>query len=159
MIKEDLEKKVRNMERRIRTLEDIEAIQKFHLRYIYLYNNHQYEEMAACFAEDAVLDTGVFPVARGKKEIARVFRDDIPKVNNWATAHVVFQPVINIDDKRAKGTWTMYLYFFDVPTPKGPAARMYQALHDCEYIKIEGEWKYSSVKFICPWPPQLQCRP
>lgn len=47
MIKEDLKKTVRNLEERIRTLEDIEAIQKFHLRYIYLYNNHQYREMAA----------------------------------------------------------------------------------------------------------------
>jgi ketosteroid isomerase-like protein len=159
MTTEELEKKVMKLEKRLKTLEDIEDIKKFHLNYIYLYNNHQHEEMAHCFAEDAVLDTGVFAVAKGKEEIARVFRDDIPTVNNWATAHVVVQPVITVDGDRAKGYWTMFLCFFDVATPKGPGVRMYQALHDCEYVKVNGEWKYSSVKFICPWPPQLQCRP
>lgn len=156
---EELEKKVEKLEKRIRTLEAIEEIQKFHLHYIYLYNNHQHEEMASCFAEDAILDTGVFAVARGKEAIAKVFRDDIPTVNNWATAHVVVQPVITVDGDRAKGFWTMYLCFFDVLTPKGPSVRMYQALHDCEYVRVNGEWKFSSVKFICPWPEQLECRP
>lgn len=159
MTTEELEKTVEKLEKRISTLEDIEAIQKFHLNYIYLYNNHQYEEMASCFAEDAILDTQVFAVARGKEEIAKIFRDDIPKVNNWATAHVVVQPVITVDGDRAKGLWTMYLCFFDVPTPQGPSVRLLQALHDCEYVKVNGEWKYSSVKFILPWPEQLECMP
>ena len=155
----ELEKRIDKLEKRIKTLEDIDDIQKFHLNYIYLYNNHQHEEMASCFAEDAVLDTGVFAVARGKEEITRVFREDIPTVNNWATAHVVVQPVITVNGNSARGTWTMFLYFFDVDTPKGPGLRAYQALHDCEYVKVNGEWKYSSVKFICPWPAQLECRP
>ena len=159
MTKEELEKTVEKLEKRINTLEDIEAIQKFHLNYIYLYNNHQYEEMASCFAEDAVLDTQVFPVARGKEEIADIVLNDLPTVNNWATAHVVVQPVITVDGDRAKGHWIMYLCFFDVPTPQGPSVRLLQALHDCEYVKVDGEWKYSSVKFILPWPAQLECMP
>ena len=155
----ELEKKVAMLEKRISTLEDIDAIQKFHLNYIYLYNNHQHEEMVSCFAEDAVLDTGIFKLARGKEEIARVFRDDIPTVNTYKVAHVVVQPLITVDGDRAKGLWTMYLCFFDVDTPKGPSVRLIQALHDCQYVRVNGEWKYSYVKFSSPWPEQLECRP
>ena len=159
MTTEELEKKIEKLEKRIRTLEDIEDIQKFHLQYISFYNNQQYEEMISCFAEDATIDTQVFKPRRGKKEIADLVLNDLPTVNNWATAHVVVQPVITVDGDKAKGTWTMYLCFFDVDTPKGPAPRLLQALHDCEYVKVKGEWKFSSVKFICPWPEQLECRP
>jgi len=155
----ELEKTVEKLEKRISTLEDIEAIQKFHLHYIYLYNNHQHEEMVSCFAEDATIDTGVFKPRKGKEEIAELFRDEIPTVNTYTVAHVVVQPVITVDGDRAKGLWTMYLCFFDVPTPKGPSVRLLQALHDCEYVKVDGEWKYSSVKFIYPWPEQLECMP
>ena len=156
---EELERKVKRLEDRLKTLEEIEDIKKFHLDYISLYNQHRHEEMASCFTDDALLDTGVFAAARGKEEIARVFREDIPTVNNWATAHVVVQPVITVDGNTAKGTWTMFLCFFDVPSPKGPAMRAYQALQDCEYAKVNGEWNFTSVKFICPWPSQLECRP
>ncbi|HJX12666.1 MAG TPA: nuclear transport factor 2 family protein [Dehalococcoidales bacterium] len=159
MTTKELEEKVAKLEERVRTLEATEAIQKFHLNYIYLYNNHRHEEMVACFADDAVLDTGVFKTARGREEIARIFRDDIPRVNNWATAHAVIQPMITVDGDRAKGLWIMYLIFYDVPTPKGPSVRMVQALHDCEYVKVDGEWKFSSVKFIRPWPARLECMP
>jgi hypothetical protein len=159
MTTQELEKRIEKLEKRISTLEDIEAIQKFHLQYIAFYNNHQYKEMASCFAEDATIDTQVFKPRRGKKEILDLCLNDLPTVNNWATAHVVVQPIITVDGDRARGLWTMYLYFFDVPTPKGPSARMAQALHDCEYVKVNGEWKFSSVKFSVPWPKQLQCMP
>ena len=158
MVKEDLEKTVKKLEKRIKTLEEIDAIQKFHLQYIAFYNKHQYEDMITCFAEDAKIDTGVFKPRQGKKEITDLCMNDLPTVNNWTTAHIVVQPIITVDGNKAKGIWTMALCFFDVPTPKGPAVRIFQALHDCEYVKVNGEWKFSSVKFICPWPPQLQCR-
>jgi len=115
--------------------------------------------MVDCFAEDAILDTGIFKLARGREEIAGIFRDDIPKVNTYTVAHVVVQPMITVDGDKAKGLWIMFLVFYDVPTPKGPSVRMVQSLHDCEYVKVNGEWKYSSVKFISPWPAQLECKP
>ena len=49
--------------------------------------------------------------------------------------------MLTIDGDTARGTWTVYI-FFSVPN-----IEWVQGRHDCEYVKVNGEWKFSKLKF------------
>jgi hypothetical protein len=137
---------VTDLERRVKVLEDIEAIKKFHINYVYLLCEQRWDDMADCFAEDAtteLLDSGV---VRGKKEIAGVFHKVLAERVKRQDGHLVGQPIITVNGDKAKGHWILYLFFAE------PEVRWLQGRQDCEYIRVKGEWKFSQVKFTAPWP-------
>jgi hypothetical protein len=93
----------------------------------------------------------------GKKEIVILFKVDLQnKDPNWEANHIVTQPIITLNGDKASGIWCLYMLFWDINTPKGLGVRVVSGRHDCEYVKVNGEWKYSSVKFIMPWPEKLK---
>jgi hypothetical protein len=49
-----------------------------------------------------------------------------------------------VREKRAAGQWIMYYII-----PKSDRAFV-QGKYNAEYIKINGEWKFSRLLFICP---------
>jgi len=85
-------------------------------------------------------------VRKGKKEIGEVFHNVLAKMIKRTDGHFVGQPVISVDGDKAKGHWLLYLFFSE------PSVRWVQGRQDCEYVKIKGKWKFSSVKFSSPWP-------
>jgi hypothetical protein len=136
------------MEKRLRTLEDIEAIKTLHHNYAFWLTSSQWDEISDCFAEDAEVNIWKHGPRKGKKEILKFFREVITAGRkSGSPGHLVAQPVINVDGDRAKGYWIMYL-FFNEPT------QCIQGRHDCEYVRVEGKWKIKSVKFTRPWPVQ-----
>jgi ketosteroid isomerase-like protein len=133
------------MEKRLQLLEDIEEIKKLHETYVYCLSSRQWDVWLDCFAEDAVADIQMHPLCRGKKEIEKLIYEDfemLPKT----PGHLVEQPVITVDGDRAKGYWILYLFHDGDPF-------WIQGRHDCEYVKVDGKWKFSLVKFKRPWPP------
>lgn len=134
------------LEKRVKVLEDIEAIKKLHINYVYLLCNLQWDDMLACFAEDATLELPDQGVSKGKKEISGVFHNVLAKMIKRNDGHFVGQPVISVKGDRAKGHWILYLFFAE------PEVKWLQGRQDCEYVRVGGEWKFSSVKFTAPWP-------
>jgi len=134
------------LEKRVKVLEDIEAIKQLHISYVYLLCNLQWEDMLECFAEDATMELLDQGVSKGKKEISGVFHDVLAKMIKRNDGHFVGQPVISVNGDRAKGYWILYLFFAE------PEVRWLQGRQDCEYIRVKGEWRFSSVKFTAPWP-------
>lgn len=134
------------LEKRVKVLEDIEDIKKLHINYVYLLCNLQWDDMLDCFAENATLDLLDHGVRKGKKEIDEVFHNVLAKMIKRTDGHFVGQPVISVDGDKAKGYWILYLFFAKLPV------RWMQGRQDCEYVKINGEWKFSSVRFTSPWP-------
>ena len=134
------------LEKRVKVLEDIEEIKKLHTNYVYLLCNLQWDDMLDCFAENATLDLLDHGVRKGKKEIGEVFHNVLAKMIKRTDGHFVGQPVITVDGDKAKGYWILYLFFAK------PSVRWLQGRQDCEYVKVNGEWKFSSVKFTSPWP-------
>jgi hypothetical protein len=51
-----------------------------------------------------------------------------------------------VDGNTAKGTWALYLFWSE------PEVKWVQGRQECEYEKINGEWKIKSNKYIRPWP-------
>ena len=134
------------LEKRVKVLEDIEAIKKLHINYVYLLCNLQWEDMLECFADDATMELLDQGVSKGKKEISGVFHNVLAKMIKRNDGHFVGQPIISVDGDRAKGHWILYLFFAE------PEVKWLQGRQDCEYIRVNGEWKFGSVKFTAPWP-------
>lgn len=134
------------LEKRVKVLEDIEAIKKLHINYVYLLCNLQWDDMLECFAEDATMELLDQGVSKGKKEISGVFHNVLAKMIKRNDGHFVGQPVISVKGDRAKGHWILYLFFAE------PEVKWLQGRQDCEYVRVNGEWKFSSVKFTAPWP-------
>ncbi|MGD9116583.1 MAG: nuclear transport factor 2 family protein [Dehalococcoidia bacterium] len=136
----------RELEKRVRTLEDIEAIRQLHTRYVYLLSNLQWDDMVQCFAEGATMELLDQGEVRGKEAISGVFHDVLAKRITPKDGHLVGQPVITVDGDRAAGCWILYLFFAE------PEVRWLQGRQDCEYVRVNGEWKFQKVKFTAPWP-------
>jgi hypothetical protein len=134
------------LEKRVKVLEDIEAIKQLHINYVYLLCKLQWDDMLACFAEDATMELLDQGVCKGKEEISGVFHNVLAKMIKRNDGHFVGQPVITVKGDKAKGHWILYLFFAE------PEVRWLQGRQDCEYVRVNGEWKFSSVKFTAPWP-------
>jgi len=140
-----------NLEKRVRALEDIEEIKKLHRDYIFWLDDKEFEKMIDCFAEDATEEIGKTGIHKGKEEIAKVFREVIAQQPSAKGGHILVQPVISVEEDKAKGYWTMYR--FDIfSTPAGQLVKWEQGRYDCEYIKENGKWKFTSLKYTFPWP-------
>jgi hypothetical protein len=134
------------LQKRLRVLEDIEEIKKLHRTYVYCLSSRQWDDLLDCFAEDAIADIGQHGLRRGKKEITELVYGDFDKLEK-TPGHLVGQPVISVDGDRAKGYWILYLFPYRQPVT------WIQGKYDCEYVKVDGKWKFSLVKFRRPWPP------
>jgi hypothetical protein len=140
------------LEKRIGTLKDIEEIEKLHRTYVYCLSSRQWDDLLDCFAEDATADIGQHGLRKGKKEIKELVYGVFDKLEK-TPGHLADQPIISVDGDRAKGYWILYLF------PHRQPMIWIQGRHDCEYIKVDGKWKFSLVKFRRPWPEQPETSP
>ncbi len=147
------------LEKRVRALEDLEEIKKLHRDYIFLLTNKQYEEMIDYFSENATAQIRTPEVYNGKNEIAKFFREVLPARGAPKGGQILVQPVITVEGNTAKGYWTMYRFFYDLSESSGPTVKFTQGRYDCEYIREGGKWKFSSVKYVVPWPEQPEKKP
>ena len=132
-------------EKRLKVLEDTEAIKQLHRRYVYALASQQWDDMLDCFADDAGADIWTHGLRRGKKEIAELFKSFDGKILP-THGHLVAQPVITVDGDKAEGYWLLYIFLPD------PQSTWIQSRYDCEYVRVDGAWKFSSLKYTRPWP-------
>jgi len=131
------------LEKRIQALEDLEEIKKLHQRYINLMDNLKYEEVLDLFTEDASVEVRNLGIKKGKKELREIYLDVLAKNRGSERfdGHMAVQPDITVEGDCAKGTWLIYMLF------SKPEIQWIQGRNDCEYKKINGEWKISKLKF------------
>ncbi len=140
-----------DLERRLRVLEDIEAIKKLKARYCaYCDNNYDADGIAALFTEDAVWDGGKFGRYEGREAIRTFFRG-APRIFPFAI-HQVMNPIIEVEGEQAKGQW----YLFQPATlAEGNQAVWLAARYEEEYVKVGSEWKFKRLKvfpsFLTPY--------
>ena len=140
-----------DLERRLRVLEDIEAIKKLKAHYCaYCDNNYDADGIAALFTEDAVWDGGNFGRYEGREAIRTFFRG-APRIFPFAI-HQVMNPIIEVEGEQAKGQW----YLFQPATlAEGNQAVWLAARYEEEYVKVGSEWKFKRLKvfpsFLTPY--------
>jgi len=137
--------------KKVQAIEDLEEIKKMHHDYVFLLCDKQYDQMLDFFTDDAAVQINAPYVCKGKKEIARHFREVIAKRGAPKGGQILVMPVITVDGDRAKGYWTMYRFFGNFDAPEIPPWKWLQGRYDCEYVKQNGKWKFSSMRFM-PWP-------
>jgi hypothetical protein len=147
--------------RRLQTLEDIEAIKRLQNQYIFFLLNNQWKDMADCFTEDAYANIWRHGAHKGKKAIYKLFAERIakvnPAINKPRDGHFTVMPVITVDGDKAKGHWMLYIFVNDPQT--SVLSRYNQGRYDCEYTKVNGEWKFSKLVWTNPWPLTTESLP
>jgi ketosteroid isomerase-like protein len=129
------------LEKRVRTIEDLEEIKKLHQKYINLMDNLRYKDVVELFTDDASVVVRDSPVFRGKEGVTDIYVNMLGRRIERSEAHFVIEPDITIEGDTAKGTWLVYMLF------SKPAVEWVQGRNDAEYQKVDGKWKIKSMKF------------
>jgi hypothetical protein len=175
-IDKEVTMKLEELEKRVRKLRDIEEIKKLHENYILWLTNREWDNMAECFAENAIADIGTRGGKVGKQEIAKLFKDVMAPKATAGGGHMLINPVITVNGDKAKGSWALFHFStkrgfsvspsekdemtkFDFTSPEGQELKWIQSKSDCEYIRENGKWKFSSMKTKRPWPKQDTASP
>ena len=132
----------KDLEARIRRLEDIEAIKQLKARYCFLCDDgYDADALAELFTEDAVWDGGDLGKAVGRAKIHKLFTNS-PKALSFAV-HMVMNPVIKIDGDRAEGIW----YLYQAATQRIQDRPLWgSARYDEEYVRVGEEWKFANLR-------------
>jgi ketosteroid isomerase-like protein len=93
------------LEKRVRRLEDIEAIRTLRMRYHYFINEGMFDRMPELFTADAVVDFGYIAKAEGRDEIAEMYLK-IPR-NAQLVKQFIHNHMVEVDGDR--GTGVSYL--------------------------------------------------
>ncbi len=164
MTVEELEAKVKMLENKVRTLEDIEAIKKLQRAYGYYLEHWMAEDLIDLFSDSPEASLRIAAGEyRGKDSILRFFRhgnENTPmkKEDNPEFLHQVMQlsGIVNVapDGKTAKGRW----YGFGAnafPVPGGVNPGWMNGVYEVEYTKENNIWKLLKVRwcmtFHAPW--------
>jgi ketosteroid isomerase-like protein len=130
------------LERRIRRLEDIEAIKQLKARYAaYCDANYDANALAELFTEDAVWDGGALGRNVGREAIRQFFRGSSQRI--IFAVHNILSPIIEIDGDTATGTW----YLLQTCTyAAGNQAVWGAATYHDRYVRHNGTWKFQHVR-------------
>jgi len=136
---------LRDLEARIRALEDLEAIKTLKHEYFYCIDRGLWDEIGDCFAEDAWTDYGPDAQLRGRAVIAQFFKDNIAPGFSLCM-HMGHNPKIKLtSDTTATGLWELDNYMVPAGTNGG---LWIGAFYEDEYIKENGEWKIQGTRVI-----------
>jgi hypothetical protein len=145
-----------SLDKRIRVLEDIEEIKQLQLTYVNCLTTTRWDELIDCFSDDAVvdLDSGF---ARGKKEITAHFKGKVASNHIGQEGNFVVHPIISVDGDKARGNWLLYIQNA-LPRKLKSKPQMLatddapdwmQGYYDMEYVRQNGHWKISLLKWKC----------
>jgi len=138
--------------RRLQALEDIESIKTLHREYVFRLNAQEWDKVVEFFAENAEVRIFRHPYCKGIAQIRAMFFEHMSKVNFGKNrdCHFATMPVIDLKGDMATSHWMLYIFISDPET--GNALRWTQGRYECEYAKLNGQWKFSKVVWINPWP-------
>jgi ketosteroid isomerase-like protein len=129
------------LEKRVRVLEDVEAIKTLHQRYISHLDRLEFQEALDLFTEDATAEVRNSGVKKGKKAIAEIYLGILARRTERHDGHLAAQPEITVEGDTARGSWLIYMFF------SVPSIQWVQGRNDCEYVRQDGRWKISRLKF------------
>jgi hypothetical protein len=133
-----------DLDRRLRRLEDIEAIKQLKYRYWRHLDLKQWDDLAECFAEDATVcySSGKYEFA-GVAAIMKFLSESLGTARGSVTIHQGHHPEIELlSATRARGTWALYM--FNIKENRGIRIGAY---YEDEYAKLAGAWKFRHIGY------------
>jgi len=129
-----------NLEHRITRLENREAINLLRAEYCYRIDSRDWDGYAALFTADAFLDFGPVGTFTGRSEI-RDFAENIVGAEHPFLAHMIHNPIIEVDGDTATGQW-----YFEVPcTFSNGSAGWIQGTYSNVYNQTPDGWRFKEV--------------
>jgi ketosteroid isomerase-like protein len=145
----ELTRTIADLKKQVQSLEDLEAIKQLHIRYVNGLTYCDWEDVVDCFSEDAVLEVfmGQEPTI-GKAAIGEVFMNQIATSDHHVgkEANLTLHPIVTVDGDTGKANWV--IYFITQPDESDKALQLVQGIYDLEYIRENGEWKMSYIKWV-----------
>jgi hypothetical protein len=136
-----------DFERRMRTLEDADAIRALKARYFFCCDRKDAKGMRACFADGPVhIDYGAIGTFDNADDLAKVFTE-VGCHDHMVEMHHGMNPQIEmlLDGHRARGKWS--LHYFLINTKENKLTQL-AGYYEDEYKRIDpGGWKMTSTKF------------
>jgi hypothetical protein len=145
-----LSKDLKAKEKKIRDLEDIEAIKRLQCAYGYYLEHWMSDEIIDCFSNSPeVSATFVEGSYYGPEGIRKYFKHDYETPPDFL--HMVMQvsPVISLDHDgvRAKGRW--YGYGNIITRYSEPLDPVYMAvIYEMDYVREDGVWKILTLRLL-----------
>ena len=129
-----------DLERRIRALEDIEAIKQLKYRYWRCLDLKLWDEMAGCFTPDATVDYGGGAYRfTGVASILGFLRESLGRETGALGYHHGHHPEIELTgNTTARGIWALDNYLFNPGRKRGVRIAAY---YRDEYLKTDGTWR------------------
>jgi hypothetical protein len=132
-----------DLDKRIRVLEDIEAIKKLKAKYFRYIDKKLWDDMEGLWTEDATADYGMgIDLLQGRGAIVKFLKKNLG-LDSMISVHQGHNPEIQItSDTTARGIWVLNdrLIIQTISTLSG------WGYYDDEYTKENGEWKIKSTK-------------
>lgn len=137
-------------ERTLYMLADRVEIQELRARYCYHVDDQRYDDWVGLFTPDAHLSFQGVGTFEGHDEI-RAFVEEFVDVEHPFISHMLHNPVIDIGDDTATGSW-----YFEAPTVFGDGrAGWVHGRYEDEYKRMDGTWKFASISttfhYIAPY--------
>jgi len=135
-----------DLEKRIETLEALEAIRQLKARYCEICDDaHNPDEIIRIFTEDGIWEGEGIGRAEGHdaiKELFQGFQDAIS-----FSQHMVQNPIIDVQGSTATARWYFFgmFKFYRNDTRRWQAARYHEA-----YERVSGTWKIKHLKIAPP---------
>ena len=140
--REDLAGAVAELQKRVRHLEDIDALRNLKAEYAAACDdNYDADRLAALFVEDATWESEGMGRYEGREAIREFFRG--------ISGHFVFalhyglNPQIEVNGDTARARW----YLFMPCTAGDTGEAMWRAgVDEEEYVRVDGRWMYKTKK-------------
>ena len=133
---------LQELEKKVRILEDMEAIKKLKGQYARACDDsYNPEKLGELFTEDAIWDGGpIHGLKRGRDEIKKFFAETTKNI--VFACHLLMAPDITVEGDKAHGTW----YGQTLGTLRGNKGFWNSYIYMDEYKKVKGKWLISSTK-------------
>jgi ketosteroid isomerase-like protein len=152
MALEDVEKRLKatedalkKLEKRVRVTEDIQEIHQLQRRYVNALICTEWDDCADCFAENGIIDVYLHDPVKGKAAITKWFKEELAITHAGKEGDIVVHPIISVDGDKAKGKWLLYMMYAYPRT--GQSLFWVQGFYEMEYIRENGKWKISLMKW------------
>jgi 3-phenylpropionate/cinnamic acid dioxygenase small subunit len=130
-----------DVELRVRQLEDRQAIADLRHEYARCLDDHEWRAWTDLFTADAVGEFEGWGRVEGHDELLAFARDAVGGTFDY-TAHVMHNPVIELDGDTATGRWLSEIYY---ARPDKGVAGWRQGRYTDRYRRADGEWKFTYV--------------
>ncbi|WP_435361838.1 nuclear transport factor 2 family protein [Haloarchaeobius sp. DFWS5] len=126
---------------RVARLEARGALKELKAAYCYSIDARDWDRLRSLFTSDAVLDFGGLGTYEGDDGLDRFVREFV-EANLDGSAHMVHNPVLDVDGDTATGRW----YVESPVTYADGSGGWRQGVYDDEYRRVDGEWRFASVQ-------------